>query len=298
MTKGHAGLSYAAVTRGAGTRSEANVCRADCSVMIVTYIPAEMTVETEPIDDALEILVAAKDPLLYLRVPAVGVRHVGARDASLANEGQRSERVLISMDREFLRGQTGIELASHALGSESRCRVANVLVKALGDALLADFRLKRIPTPQYLQSVAGVIAEALAAHHYIDGKPAPSQGLSHRRLVSVLQYIEEHIDRYLQVSEIASTANMSPYHFARMFKLEVGLPPHCYVTTRRVEHAKRLLGETDESLVDVAAAVGFQTQGHFTTVFRKYAGTTPRSYRLAHAKASAVHVKADRAYPP
>ena len=244
--------------------------------MILTYVPAEMTVDIEPMDDALEIIVVAKDPLLYLSYHAAGVEHASSREASLSNEGQRSERA--DLDGPRIRSQTGVEVASHAFGSGTRCCVANVLLKALGDALLADFRLQRIPTPKYLQAVAEVIAEALAAHHYIDAKPAPSRGLSHRKLIAALRYIEEHIARYIQVGELASAAHMSAYHFARTFKIAVvavGLPPHCYITTRRVEHAKRLLGETDVSLVDVAAAAGFQTQGHFTTVFRKHAGTTP-----------------------
>ena len=290
MNEEHSGLSYEALTRGAVVRGEGNVCSAGCSVMSVTYIPAEMTADIERMNDALEILVAARDPLLYLSYHAGGVQHAVSREATLANEAQSSERVLISMDREFVRSQTGVDVASHAFGSGARCCVANALLKALGGALLADLRLQRIPAPKYLQSIAGVIAGALAAHHYIDAKPVRSQGLSNRKLIAVLRYIEEHIARYIQVTELAAAAHMSPYHFARIFKMSLGFPPHFYITMRRVEHAKRLLDETDVSLVDVAAAVGFQTQGHFTTVFRRHAGTTPRHYRLGHAKTSALYV--------
>ena len=73
---------------------------------------------------------------------------------------------------------------------------------------------------------------------------------------------------------------MSPCHFARMFKKATGQPPHAYITTRRMEYAKELLRESDSSLVDVAAKAGFQTQGHFTGVFHRYTGVTPRVYRL------------------
>jgi AraC-like DNA-binding protein len=73
---------------------------------------------------------------------------------------------------------------------------------------------------------------------------------------------------------------MSPFHFARMFKKATGKPPHVYITAHRMEHAKHLLSDSELPLVDVAASVGFQTQGHFTGVFRKYCGVTPRVFRL------------------
>jgi AraC family transcriptional regulator len=73
-----------------------------------------------------------------------------------------------------------------------------------------------------------------------------------------------------------------------MFKEATGVPPHRYITLQRIDHAKRLLTETDLPLVDVAAAVGFQTQGHFTSVFRKHAGLTPRIFRLECPRAAAA----------
>jgi AraC-like DNA-binding protein len=81
---------------------------------------------------------------------------------------------------------------------------------------------------------------------------------------------------------------MSLYHFARMFKLATGQPPHLYITIQRIEHAKALLRDSSLPLVVVAARVGFQTQEHFTNVFHRYAGVTPRVYRLSCRSARAV----------
>jgi AraC-like DNA-binding protein len=74
---------------------------------------------------------------------------------------------------------------------------------------------------------------------------------------------------------------MSPFHFSRLFKLATGESPHAYLTRRRVERAKELLADSSLPLVHVASAVGFQTQGHFTEVFRRHTGTTPRRFRLS-----------------
>jgi AraC-like DNA-binding protein len=65
-----------------------------------------------------------------------------------------------------------------------------------------------------------------------------------------------------------------------MFKQAVGHPPHSYITLLRMEHAKNLLSNSDLTLVEIAAGVGYQTQAHFTGVFHKHVGTTPRAFRL------------------
>ncbi len=79
---------------------------------------------------------------------------------------------------------------------------------------------------------------------------------------------------------------MSPFHFARLFKQATGRAPHAYVVTRRIERAKELLSQDSLPLVHVACSVGFQTQGHFTEVFRRYAGLTPGHFRVEARKAA------------
>ena len=105
-------------------------------------------------------------------------------------------------------------------------------------------------------------------------------GLNGQRLERVIEFIEQNIERKLSIEAIASVAHMSPFHFARLFKVATGRAPHAYLTHRRVERAKRLLRDSAMPIVNVATSVGFQTQGHFTEVFRRYAGQTPRLFRL------------------
>lgn len=101
------------------------------------------------------------------------------------------------------------------------------------------------------------------------------------KLQRVLAYVDQHIDERLPIAKLAACVNLSPFHFARLFKQATGKSPHAYLLARRVERAKQLLGEAELPLANVATRVGFQTQGHFTEVFRRYAGQTPRLYRLA-----------------
>src|SRR5262245_55571635 len=132
------------------------------------------------------------------------------------------------------------------------------------------------------ESLANVLAVHLIRHitaprravHGRDGT------LPQGRLRAVLEYIEEHFDATPTLAEIAAVAGLNPYHFARQFKAATGLPPHQYVITRRVEHAKHLLREgTDLSLAEVAVRAGFYDQSQFSHHFKRLVGVTPGQYR-------------------
>jgi AraC family transcriptional regulator len=115
--------------------------------------------------------------------------------------------------------------------------------------------------------------------------PAPATGgLAPHKVQKVLAYIEEKLAEPVGVRELASQVHMSPFHFARRFKQAVGMPPHGYITHVRIERAKSLLAGTSIPLIEVATRVGYRTQAHFTGVFHRYVGTTPRAYRLGARK--------------
>jgi AraC family transcriptional regulator len=112
--------------------------------------------------------------------------------------------------------------------------------------------------------------------------PLPRRAaLAPHRVNAVVAYIEEHAAETVGVKKLASVVNMSPFHFARMFKGALGVPPHAYITNVRMDRAKKLLEASNLSLREIATTVGYQTQAHFTGVFHKQVGSTPRTYRLS-----------------
>lgn len=101
------------------------------------------------------------------------------------------------------------------------------------------------------------------------------------RLKRVLQYVDEQLGEKISLQDLATVAGLSRMHFAAQFRAAMGMRPHEYLLKRRIERAEEMLKQAEVSLVDVALTVGFQTQAHFTTVFKRFAGDTPYQWRSA-----------------
>jgi AraC family transcriptional regulator len=95
----------------------------------------------------------------------------------------------------------------------------------------------------------------------------------------VIEHIQQNLDKDLTLAELAAVVYMSPYHFARLFKGSTGLPPHRFVVRQRIARASAFLATRELSIAQISQMVGFRTPSHFTTVFRRVRGITPRGYR-------------------
>jgi AraC-like DNA-binding protein len=92
-------------------------------------------------------------------------------------------------------------------------------------------------------------------------------------------YIKAHLSEHITLNDMAAAAGLSPMHFAAQFRAATGYRPHHYLLLCRLEQAKQLMIDSSRSMLDIALEVGFQTQSHFTTVFKRLAGKTPRQWR-------------------
>lgn len=101
------------------------------------------------------------------------------------------------------------------------------------------------------------------------------------QLNKALEYIAEHLADELTLGTIASSTGYSPYHFAREFKVDLGLSVMEYVTKQRLEAAKTDLAK-GRKVIDTALERGFDTHAGFTKAFGAEFGCTPKEY-AAHA---------------
>ena len=99
------------------------------------------------------------------------------------------------------------------------------------------------------------------------------------RVYQAIRYIEENIREELRLDELAGRANLSPYHFHRLFGLVVGEPPISYVRKRRLYLAYRELAEGRGRIVDIALDYGYGSAEAFSRAFTRQFGVNPRDYK-------------------
>ncbi len=108
-----------------------------------------------------------------------------------------------------------------------------------------------------------------------------------RRLAGDLRdLLDEHLVDGVTLRDAAAVLGSQPTHLVRSFTGAFGLPPHAYLTTRRVDRARRML-LAGRPVAEVATAVGFYDQAHLTRHFKRLLGTTPGRF-----------TKVDPALPP
>ena len=111
-------------------------------------------------------------------------------------------------------------------------------------------------------------------------QPDSTRRLSQRDLQNVIDWIYVHLDSDIGLPGLGGLVKRSPYEFCRLFKNAVGVSPHQFIMRERIEKAKRLLRERRGSIVEVSLMLGFSSQSHFTSTFRRIVGVTPRRYQL------------------
>jgi AraC-like DNA-binding protein len=131
-----------------------------------------------------------------------------------------------------------------------------------GDAFEAEGRL-------------GVVTERLVAH--LDRRQEPTArsdpGLARR----LRELLDCHLVEGISLADAAAMLQTSPTHLVRTFRHATGMPPHRYLTGRRLDRARRLLLE-GQGAAEVASVTGFYDQAHLTRHFRRLLGVTPGAY--------------------
>jgi YesN/AraC family two-component response regulator len=98
-------------------------------------------------------------------------------------------------------------------------------------------------------------------------------------LKNVLNYIDNNYCSELTINTVAELVHFNPQYFSRYFKKEMGITFTEYVTTLRIEKAKKLLVETNYPIYRIAAELGFADPAYFNRVFLKYAKQSPNKYK-------------------
>ena len=104
-------------------------------------------------------------------------------------------------------------------------------------------------------------------------------GLAPRVTQLICDFIQANYQRQIYLHELAELAQLSEYHFCRMFKQSMAQTPQQYLTEVRVERVKHLLGASQQGLAEIALACGFSNQSHMGRYFKQLVGISPSGYR-------------------
>jgi AraC family transcriptional regulator len=194
---------------------------------------------------------------------------------------ESSEILMLALAPSFMQHAVHEFTGAAALELRNQRAIRDAPILHLGLALQAELEAGCPAGRLYGEGLATALAVHLLQHYAV----CPPQLQSYRgsmpqaRLRRVLEYMQAHLDQELSLTALAAVAQMSPYYFSRLFKQSTGLSPHQYILQQRITWATRLLVEPQLSVAAIAYRVGFASQAHFTTIFRRWVGTTPRQYR-------------------
>jgi AraC family transcriptional regulator len=161
------------------------------------------------------------------------------------------------------------------------CGVQDELINQIGLSVLSE-----MPTAagRMLVETSSLLLAARLAHSHSETELTQSpigsgHGLDGGRLRRVLAYVEEHLAEDITVADLANVACLSIFHFTRAFAGATGVPPHRYVSRRRLETARAMIATGCTSLSEIAHDCRFSSQSSFTRAFRRAVGMTPAEYR-------------------
>ncbi|MEJ7661134.1 MAG: AraC family transcriptional regulator [Hymenobacter sp.] len=132
----------------------------------------------------------------------------------------------------------------------------------------------------YVESLTNALCHHLLEHHAVATRylPTPPR-LTRTVLARIDAYLEANAEASVTLEILADLANLSVFHFARLFKQATGMPPYQYVLQWKIRRAKHLLRLGNAPVADISDALGFASPASFSTAFRRAVGQSPQQFQ-------------------
>ncbi len=165
---------------------------------------------------------------------------------------------------------------------------ADEVLRPLAQALLAQLRAGCPDGPLAAEQIATSLLTCILLRQVRSGPKATAHAIAR-----VKAHIQAQLHTPLALDELAALAQMSRFHFSRVFQAAEGLTPHQYILAQRIEQAKSMLwsgggrrGTPAPAVLEVALASGFSTASHFSAAFKRLAGMTPQQWQRSRPGAA------------
>src|SRR5882757_8322948 len=235
---------------------------------------------------SIEVIVAA-DPVRDASRAGgrFSITQTGKLNRDVAGRATNSVRIyvispLLYEHLDKIKGQAGFEDVS----IDSQRFAQDPAIDRLARALVVMGEMERELAAIYVDGICLAIVARLLSMRCDCNTPTTDRrlvALQKWRLKRVFEYIDAHLGERIASADLADVAGLTCMYFAARFRIATGVRPHEYVLRRRIERAQELLLKEGCAVVDIALSIGFQTQAHFTTVFKRFVGETPHRWRRA-----------------
>lgn len=139
-----------------------------------------------------------------------------------------------------------------------------------------EFRHRR---PGFQAATASIFTEIVVYLSRVYSESPPPASRTLLGVGKIISHIENHYDKPLTISQLASLSHVSPSTLDRNFRRAMGCAPIDYLIRVRIMRAAKLLQEGNLSITEIAYRVGFGDSNYFSRQFKKLTGCTPRRYR-------------------
>jgi len=151
--------------------------------------------------------------------------------------------------------------------------------EALSDQIKQLFAIMDAPESDLqVESMLFALLAFLIGH--FSASPPPIDQTQHPKdsIKRACDYIARNYKAYMSLKQLSDVACLSPFHFQREFKRQIGITPHEFLSDCRIREAKKMLLRSGD-IADIAIQLGFFDQSHFSRIFKKAVGVPPGKYR-------------------
>ena len=191
-----------------------------------------------------------------------------------------SDNVYVTVDDRHLDrvAYQGLDLKNYVL--RERQLFEDPFLAQLSQQLLAAAGSRHQLGLLYVESLTNALCHHLLEHHATATRHAPTPTrLTRAVLARIDSYLEAKAEANVTLEVLADLANLSVFHFARLFKQATGLPPYQYVLQWKIRRAKHLLRLGSAPIADISDALGFASPASFSTAFRRAVGQSPQQFQ-------------------
>jgi AraC family transcriptional regulator len=191
-----------------------------------------------------------------------------------------SDNLYLTLDDHYLAQLVGQDQYYTQVALAEQLKFQDPLLRQLSRQLLVAAGSEHAMGRLYVESLTNALCYQLLEHHAQPRRQSKGElQLSQLALARIDAYLETQVEAAVTLAELAGLANLSVFHFARLFKQATGLPPYQYVLRWKIKRAQQQLRCDAASVAELSDALGFASPISFAAAFKRVVGCTPRQYQ-------------------